>query len=179
MGLAQENQHGKSSSGMALTGLTSPPSTTTPNGTSHPCPFPSYLKLKAPVWLHCHPATSLTSHPAPKHCSVKAYSTFSVRKEKETRYRKEQAENNSQSFSKSNVICFICLVAWWYCYHYILTWISCFCTVWSQNSITGITRGKEASSLKHKQEPRKQKQIEELKGRLREKETNKVSQKHS
>lgn len=112
--LAQENQHGKSSSGMALTGLTSPSSTVTPKDTSHPCPFPNSVKLKAPVWHHCYPPTSLTPHPAPNHCSVKAYSTFSIRKEKETRHREEQAEKNSQWFSKSDTICFIYLVAWWY-----------------------------------------------------------------
>lgn len=44
--LAEENQHGKSSSGIALTGLTSPSSTVTTKDTSHPGPFPSYLKLK-------------------------------------------------------------------------------------------------------------------------------------
>lgn len=152
MEVAQEKQHGKSSSGMALTGVTS--STVT-----HPTQAPSPVKLKAPLQHHCYPATPLSPHPAPNHCCG-----FSVRKEKETRHRKEQAENNFQWFSKSNIICFIYLVAWWYVLfllsvHFNMNKLFLCCL----NSITGITRGKEASSLKHKQEPRKQNRLKNRK----------------
>lgn len=112
--------------------------------------------------------------PAPNHCSVKAYSTFCIRKEKETRHRKEQAENNSQWFSKPNIICFIYLVAWWYVMfllslHFNMNKLFLHCLITEFNY--WHNKGKGTSSLKHKQEPRKQNQIEELKGRLREKGT--------